>query len=140
MTILLGIDESKGCGGTLPEQDTHACLLGQGTGKGVAVGEAPEALLEQLEQLIDVEGFPFFSQYLDREVNKRLTSFPLSACQDRFDFRLSLELPNRPQLVIKLKLKDLQKDFLDILFVHERILPTGQEMRTTLARYYCTYY
>jgi hypothetical protein len=125
MAILLGIDEGKGGRGALMEEDTPACLLGQGTGKGIPVGETPETLLEQLNKLIDVEGLAYFSQYLNRQINKGLTPFSLFAWEDGFDLGPSLELADSTQLAIKLKLKDLQKDFLNIVFVHGMVLPKG---------------
>jgi hypothetical protein len=40
----------------------------------------------------------------------------------RFGIRLSLKLADSTQLIVKLKFKDLKKDFLDILFFHGRHL------------------
>jgi hypothetical protein len=118
MGILLGVDEGKGGGGALPEQDSLACFLGQRTGKGVSVAEPPEAFLELLNEFIDMKGPAFFSQYLNGEVNERLTSSPLAAYEDGVGLGLSLELPNSAQLIVELELKDLKQNFFDILFSH----------------------
>jgi hypothetical protein len=100
---LLGIDERKGGGGALAEQDSLAGFLGQRTGKGISVGETPETLLKEMNELVDVQGFAAFSKYLHGKVNERLTSSSLSAWQDRFGLRLSPELPNSTQLTVELE-------------------------------------
>jgi hypothetical protein len=62
MVTLLGIDESEGGGSALTEQNAPTSLLCQSTGQGVPIGETPEALLEKSEEIVNVEGLPFFSQ------------------------------------------------------------------------------
>jgi hypothetical protein len=92
MGILLGVDEGKGGGAALPEQDPLARFLGQRTGKGVSVAESPEALLELLNEFIDVKGFPYFSQYLNGKVNERLTFSAPAVYEEGFGIGLTLEL------------------------------------------------
>jgi hypothetical protein len=140
IAILLGIDERKGSGGTLAEQDSLAGFLGQRTGKGISVGETPETLLKQMNELIDVQGFAAFSKYLHGKINERLTSSSLSAREDRFGLRLSPELPNSTQLIVELQLQDLENDFLNIFFFHEEALPGDSGCISVLSQYYITYY
>jgi len=71
-----------------------------------------------LSEFVDMEGLVFFSQYLNSEVNKRLTPSSTPVYGSRLGIRLSPKLADSTQLVIKLKFKDLKKDFLDILFFH----------------------
>jgi hypothetical protein len=127
MVILLEIDESKGGGSALPDQDPLACFFRQRTGKGVPVGKTSEALLEQLSEFVDMEGLVCFSQYLNGEVNEGLTSFSPPMHGRRFSIRASPELADSTQLIVELKFKDLQQDFLEILFVHGRHLPKDNE-------------
>ena len=63
-----------------------------------------------------MKGLPFFSQYLNGEVNKRLTSSSSSYCRGGFGFGFSLKLADSTKLIIKLKFKYLEKDFFEILF------------------------
>src|SRR5208337_128026 len=65
-----------------------------------------------------MEGLVFFSQYLNSEVNKRLTPCSPPANGGGLGIRLSPQLSDSAQLVIKLKFKDLKKDFLEFLFFH----------------------
>ena len=78
-----------------------------------------------------MKGLPFFSQYLNGKVNKRLTSSSSSDCRDGFGFRLSLKLADSTQLIIKLKFKDLEKDFFEILFFHVTDLSEGRKDKYT---------
>jgi len=74
-----------------------------------------------------MKGFLFFSQYLNGKVNKRLTSSSSPHCMDGFGFGFSLELADSTKLIIKLKFKDLEKDFFEILFFHVRDLLEGRK-------------
>jgi hypothetical protein len=89
-----------------------------------------------------MEGFPFFSQYLNGKVNERLTSSPPSDCRGRFGFRLSLKLADSTQLVIKLEFKDLEKNFFEVLFFHVTVLPEDRKAKFTsvLIKYYIKLY
>ncbi len=100
MVTLLGIDEREGGRSALSEEHTPSCLFCQGTGEGISVGEPPEALLEKLEEIVDVEGLPFISQYLNGQIDERLTSLSVPAGNDGLRFRFSLELANGAQLVV----------------------------------------
>jgi len=113
-----------------------AGLFGQGTGKGISVGEPPETLLQQIDQLIDVEGLSAFSKYLHGKIDERLTSSPLSAAEDRLGLRLSPELANGAQLTVELQLQDLKNDFLNIFFFHEGGLPEDSRCISVLIQYY----
>ena len=108
MVILLGINESEGGRSALTQQNAATRLFRQRTGQRVPVGQTSEALLQEPGEFADVQGFSFFSQYLNGQVNKRLTSSSMPACKGRFGFRLSLKLPDSAQLVIELKFKDLK--------------------------------
>ena len=79
----------------MAKQDALTCLFCQSTGKCVPVGETSEALLEQLDKIIDMEGLALFSQYLKRQIDKGLTSSPAPGCKDRLGFFLSSQLPDR---------------------------------------------
>jgi hypothetical protein len=94
IAVLLAFDKGKGGGGTLAKQDALTGLFGQGTGKGVSVGKPPETPLQQINQLINVEGFTAFSKYLNGKIDERLTPSSLSARQDRLGLRLCPELAN----------------------------------------------
>jgi hypothetical protein len=96
------INESKGGRGALTEQDPLSCFLRQRTGKGVTVAESAETLLEKLNEFIDVKGLTFFSQYLNGQIDERLTSSPLVSYEDRLGLGLSLELPDSTQLIVEL--------------------------------------
>jgi hypothetical protein len=65
-----------------------------------------------------MQGFPFFSQYFNGQINERLTPSSTRESKERFDIRLSLKSTDSTQLIIKLKLNYLKKDFLDLLFFH----------------------
>jgi len=71
-----------------------------------------------LSEFVDMEGFAFFSQYLNAHVNQGLTPSSTPSHGSRFGIRLSPKLAYSTQLIVKLKFKDLKKDFLDILFFH----------------------
>jgi hypothetical protein len=102
MTILSGIYKSKGGRGVLTKQNASTCLFCQGAGKGVPVGEPTEAFLQQLDKIIDVEGLAFFSQYLNGQIDQRLTSSPTPGCKGRLCFGLPSQLPDSTQLIFKL--------------------------------------
>ena len=89
--VLLGIDESEGGWSALAEQNASTCLLCQCTGEGVSIGEPSEALLEKSDEIVDVKGLPFFSQYLNGKIDERLTSSSTLVSKDEFSFRLSLK-------------------------------------------------
>jgi len=124
MVTLLGIDESEGGGSALAEQNTPASLLCQRTGQGVPIGETSEALLEKLDEIVDVKRLPFFSQYLDGKIDERLTSSSPRVSKDEIGFRFTLKSTDSTQLIIKLKLEDLKHDFFDFFFLHGRV-PLG---------------
>ena len=91
MVILLGIDESEGGRSALTQQNAPTCLLCQRTGEGVPIGETSEVLLENSDQIIDVKGLAFFSQYFNRKIDERLTSSSTLVSKDEFSLRLSLK-------------------------------------------------
>jgi len=68
------VAEGKVGGGGPGDEDTLACLLGQGTGEGITIGDATVAIPEEVDEFIDMEGALFISQYLDGEIDEGLTS------------------------------------------------------------------
>jgi hypothetical protein len=87
-----------------------------------------------------MQGLPFFSQYLNGQVNQRLTPCSPPVHGGGLGVRLSPQLADSTQLIVKLKFKDLKKDFLDILFFHGRHLPGDNEYQSVLIQYYITLY
>jgi len=124
MMILLRIDEREGGRSALTKQNAPTCLLCQCTGQGVPIGETSEALLEKSDEIVDVKGLPFFSQYLNGKIDERLTSSSTLVSKDELSLRLSLKSTDSTQLIIKLKFEDLKNDFFEIFFFHGRV-PLG---------------
>ena len=65
-----------------------------------------------------MQGFAFFSQYLNGQVNQRLTPCSPPVYGGRLCIRMSPQLADSTQLIVKLKFKHLKKDFLEVLFFH----------------------
>jgi hypothetical protein len=75
-----------------------------------------------LYDVIDMEGLAFFGQYLDGQIDQRLTPSPTPGLKDRLGFRFSSELSDSPQLIFELKFEHLKKDFLEFFSFHRRLL------------------
>jgi len=103
----------------LTKQDAPARFFSQRAGKGVPVSEPAKALLEQLDKIIYMEWPVFFSQYLDGQIDQRLTSSPAPEWKRFLGLGFSSQLPDSPQLVFELKFKHLKKDLLKLLGFHK---------------------